>query len=352
MIVFLIVILLLAALMEWLSLRGGAACADGDFSLSKTRAEADEPVEMTVSARNTGRLPITYLALRIAFPPAADLPDTADARMERSLRVVTETFRLWGRSAKERTLRFRISTRGVHTLSGRELARGDFLGLRLISRQLDRRQVLLVYPRRLESPALAEAVGNDCGAMSARRWLLRDPVLTLGVREYTGTEPMRTISWSQTARRGELMVREFDYTRTLNCAVLLSVSGLGADEDALLDRCCGAARTVCETLIAHGVEARLYTNAALTGYRSEPWRSASASAGREMDLLDILARVTSVPCSDPVVLARAALSGADALAYLLIVPHADAGAEAAMAALSRGGGAGTRLIAVDALEVD
>ena len=233
MIVFLIVILLLAALMEWLSLRGGAACADGDFSLSKTRAEADEPVEMTVSARNTGRLPITYLALRIAFPPAADLPDTADARMERSLRVVTETFRLWGRSAKERTLRFCISARGVHTLSGRELARGDFLGLRLISRQLDRRQVLLVYPRRLESPALAEAVGNDCGAMSARRWLLRDPVLTLGVREYTGTEPMRTISWSQTARRGELMVREFDYTRTLNCAVLLSVCGLGADEDAL-----------------------------------------------------------------------------------------------------------------------
>ena len=47
MLVFLIVILLLAALLEFLSLRGGTDRVDASFSLSKTRAETGESVEFT-----------------------------------------------------------------------------------------------------------------------------------------------------------------------------------------------------------------------------------------------------------------------------------------------------------------
>jgi len=352
--IFLIVILLLAALLESLSLRGGAGCADGDFSLSKTRAEAGETVELDLTARNLGRLPISYLSLRLGFPLSAQLPEDADTRRDRSLLTVTEVFRLWGRRSRSRALAFSIPKRGVHTVAGRELARGDFLGLRLSTGRLDCRKTLLVYPPPLRSSALLEALGSECGEMSARRWLLRDPVLTLGVREYTGNEPMHEISWSQTARRGELMVREFDFTRSLNCCVLLSVSGLSEDdEDELLDRCCGAARTVCDALIARGVEAALYTNASLVGYRAEPVRSATASLGRQMDVLDILARVSPVACSSPAELAAAALEEQrGAAAFVLISPHADAATAAALQILNARSGFGALTVAVDSLEVD
>ena len=200
---------------------------------------------------------------------------------------------------------------------------------------------------------MSEALGSYCGELSAQRWLLRDPVLTLGVREYTGSEPMHTISWSQTARRGELMVRAFDYTRSLNCCILLCVNGLREGEDELLDRCCGAARTVCDALIASGVETALYTNAALTGLRSEPLRSATASLGRQKDVLSILARVSELPCSTAPELARGALEAqTDAAAFVLIAPHETAGIDAALDILNAQGGMGALLIAVDGLEAD
>ena len=350
--IFLIVILLLAALLESFSLRGGASCADGEFSLSKLRAEAGEEVQLTLTVRNLGRLPVSYLAARVAFPLAAALPDSAGMKRERSIVTVTEVFRLWGRQSRSRTLSFSISKRGVHTIAGRELARGDFLGLRLSTARLDCRKMLLVYPPPLESSALLEAVGSECGELSARRWLLRDPVLTLGVREYTGTEPMHEISWSQTARRGELTVREFDFTRSLNCCVLLCVNGLGEDEEDLLDRCCGAARTVCDALIAHGVEATLCTNSALTGYMAAPMRSATASLGRQTDVLDILARVSSAACSSPAGLALAALDETqEAAAFVVIAPHDGDGIDSALEILNARSGFGALAVYVDALEV-
>ena len=354
MLIFLIVILLLAALLEYRSLRGGTACVDGDLSLSKNRVEADEPVTLTVTVENHGRMPISYLAVRVGFPLCAALPDDADLDRQRSLLLLSEVFRLWGRRTKSRSISFQIAQRGVHTISGRDISRGDFLALRNETARFDARRQMLVYPRPLKSRALTEALGDYCGELSAQRWLIRDPVLTLGVREYTGSEPMHTISWSQTARRGELTVREFDFPRSLNCCVLLCVNGLAAEEEALLDRCCSAARTVCDTLIASGVEAALFTNAALVGYLNEPMRSATASLGRQQDVLDILARATSAACSDAADFARAALDAqTGSAAFVLIAPHADAETLEAQRLLETAqSGMGCLLLACDGLEVD
>ena len=352
MFVFLIVILLLAALLEYLSLRGGLSWVDADISLSKNRTEADAPVELRILIANTGLLPISYGLIRISFPLCASFPEGADIRRDVRLCTLTDVFRLWGRRSVQRSITFRIEKRGVYTIAGRELARGDFLGLRLDSGRFDARSTLLVYPPRLESAALQQALGDYSGMLSAERWLIRDPVLTLGVREYTGHEPMRTISWSQTARRGELTVREFDYTRSLNCRVILFVNGLEHGEAALMDRCCGAVRTICETLIEAGVEAQMFTNAALIGYPRRVCRSVTAAKNREDDLLEFLARVTDVPCADAAALVEECVhAGSDAAAYVLVSPHDDDAARAALRLLNARMHAAAAFIAVDALEV-
>ena len=353
MLVFFIVLLLLAALLEYLSLRGGLSCVDADFTLSKTRTEPDTPVELTTDVRNTARLPISYGALRIAFPLSASFPDGADVRRDPQQCTLSDVFRLWGRRRAVRSLRFSMGRRGVYTLAGRELARGDFLGLQLVSGRFDVRRTLLVYPPRLESAALSQALGAYSGLLSAERWLIRDPVLTLTVRDYTGAEPMRTISWNQTARRGTLTVREFDYTRSLNCRVLLSVHGLSEGDGELLDRCCSAARTVCEALLAAGVEAELFTNAALTGYPSAPYRRVTARQGQEDDLLEVLARVSETTCAGAAALAEACLSAqAEAAACVLVTPHDDSEARDALRLLNARSGMGALLVAADQLEVD
>ncbi len=351
MAVFLIVVLLLAALFEFLSLRAGAESVDAVFSLSKSRIEIPDTVEIVTKVRNRGRLPISYCLLRVAFPLSAILPERADVSWDPQFLILSDVHRLWGRSAKEHRMSFRMARRGVYSFIGREICRGDFLGLRVESRHFYIRSSLVVYPQRLESAALSEALGSYCGDIIAQRWLLRDPVLTLGVREYTGSEPMHTISWSQTARRGELTVREFDFTRSLNCRILLLVNGLKSDEDALLDRCCGAARTVCETLISLGVEAQLFTNAALAGYPNQRYREVSAALNREEDLLDVLARVTYKSCSTAEYLAaECAAAQTDTAAYVVIAPRTDEQTLGAVRCLDSLPGIGALLVAVDQLE--
>ena len=353
MLIFLVVILLLAALLEYLSLRGGLSCVDADFDLSVNRTETDAPVALTTTVRNTGLLPISYGMLRITFPLSAALPEGSDVRRDPRLCTLTDVFRLWGHRSVERTIRFEMQKRGVYAVSGRELARGDFLGLQLVSGRFDARRSLLVYPPRLESAALMQALGAYTGLLSAQRWLIRDPVLTLGVREYTGQEPMRTISWSQTARRGELTVREFDFTRSMNCCVILLISEQEAGESDLLDRCCGAVRTICEALLESGVEAQLYTNAALIGYPMRACRSVTAVQNREEDLLEVLARVTDTPCSDAEKLVDECLDAqADATACVLVTLHEDEQAQTALRLLNARAGMGALLVAVDTLEVD
>ena len=246
-----------------------------------------------------------------------------------------------------------MEKRGVYIFSGREICRGDFLGLHLACDHFNMLRTILVYPPRLSSAALIDSLGSYCGELSAQRWLIRDPVLTIGVREYTGNEPMRTISWSQTARRGELTVREFDYTRSLNCQVLFSVHGLTPDDGALLDRCCSAVRTICETLISAGVEAQLYTNASMSGFPNQPYRTVTAGPNREEDLLDLLARATYLCCSSASVLAEECICAqSEASAYVLVTPHADAKAYDALHLLESRSGMGVMLVSVDQLEVD
>ena len=117
MFVFLIVILLIAALLEYLSLRGGAACVDADFVLSAQASEPDAPVTLTTTVRNGGRLPISYLTLRIAFPLCTVFPEGARVQRDRYGCSLTGVYRLWGRQTLQRSMDFRIAKRGVHTLS-------------------------------------------------------------------------------------------------------------------------------------------------------------------------------------------------------------------------------------------
>ena len=353
MLIFLIVLLLLAALLEYLSLRGGLNCIDADFVLSKNRTEISVPIVLTTTVRNMGLLPISYGTLNISFPLSATLPEGADVHPEFRSVLLTDIFRLWGHRSVERSICFGMKKRGVYAVSGKELTRGDFLGLQLVSGRFDVRRTLLVYPPRLESAALTQALGEYCGLLSAERWLIRDPVLILGVREYTGHEPMRTISWSQTARRGELTVREFDYTRSLNCRILLLISEKESEDCELLDRCCGAVRTICETLLEAGVEAQLFTNSALIGYPMRACRSVTAVKDREEDLLEVLARVTDTPCSNAARLVEESLAlQTDSAAYVLVAPHDNEEAQTALRLLNAHTGMGALLVAVDTLEVE
>ena len=164
------------------------------------------------------------------------------------------------------------------------------------------------------------------GDVSVRRFIMEDPVLTLGYREYTGREPMKMISWSQSARGMGLMVKKYDYTQEPAVSVLLNLESREEDKDLLeerTERCFSIARTVCSTLEDRSIQYNFATNAVIAGGMAN-LSSMNEGLGRRHfeGVLEALGRATnSFSCSAEKLLQGSAAAGyGSARGHILITP--------------------------------
>ena len=100
-------------------------------------------------------------------------------------------------------------------------------------------------PKLCADEPVLKILGGYIGDISVRRFILEDPVLTVGTLDYTGREPMKKISWKHSARAGRLMVKNSDYTVDANAAVVLNMAS-GSEEEK--EKSLEIVRTVCERL--------------------------------------------------------------------------------------------------------
>ena len=74
-------------------------------------------------------------------------------------------------------------------------------------------------------------------------------MLIRGFREYTGREPLRSISWVQSARQSRFLVKEQENMTDLSCTILLDVECRDEEREAeLLEQCFSMVRSICEEL--------------------------------------------------------------------------------------------------------
>lgn len=230
-------------------------------------AEPEEPITLTSRLENRGWLPVMYALLSENLPAGAKVLESGEWQREHlfphamgtSLRSATY---LLPRRSRTGSVRIALPRRGWYPLGGATLSAGDFLGLKESTAYLNHTDGVVVIPRRAETPELLQALGGFLGDLSVRRFILEDPILTTGFREYTGREPMKAISWTQSARAGQLMVKQYDHTSEVRISVLLNTEG-GCGEE--LEQCFALTRTVCETLEIRGIPYDFRTNGELPG---------------------------------------------------------------------------------------
>ena len=292
----LIIIIAVGIILEVISLKRDPAKVKFNYVISTGTAEPGTPIKVQSIITNQSRIPISYLLIRELFPHMAELPDGLTSYAAKDGVFTENVCRVKGRQRKKIILETSINKRGVHMFMGDSIEFGDFLGFRELIMAVTNKQEVVVYPERMENRDITDALANFCGDIAAKRYLIRDPILTVGCREYTGREPMKDINWLQSARRGDLMVREYEYNRQLSVNVALSVEGIDYLDDDTLDKCCSAARTICESLVDRGIPVSFFTNALLrrTG-KKEIWRC-EVSLGHTGGLLEGLGRASSQSC--------------------------------------------------------
>ena len=268
MISWFLVAVAVLALAEWLSTRGALNGVDYDVTLSKKLAEIGEEVQMISVVTNRRRRFIPFIRLQESVPQGMVVE--GDLRVDNATQkrcLLRSTLYMMPRQRLTRRTPFTMQSRGRFLFLGSRLNGGDFLGLSENEVWFKLERELVMLPEALPAETVQRLMGGWMGDCSVNRFIMEDPVLTLGYRDYTGREPMKRIAWAQTARQGRMTVRCQDYTVERTVTVMLNTNtfAFGAYGEAMLEACFSLCRGVCEALEERRIPYALITNACAEG---------------------------------------------------------------------------------------
>ncbi len=342
MLIFLFVLAAVAAGLQYWSLLHGLDGVEHLCAPKEGLVEPEQPFVLVTRVTNRSRRFIPFVQVLQMLPASISFPSGVRCEPYRDSLSRRFSIYLAPRQVWQQELQAVIPRRGRYIFPGATLYGGGFLGLNEVVEYALQNQEVIVLPKPWPGKALPLTLGGFLGDRSVDRFILEDPVLTLGFREYTGREPMKAIAWTQSARAGQLMVKKYDYTLELTATVLLNIS-TAHDEgwEERVEQCFSLARSVCEELDRQKMPYRLQTNASIVG-GIDLWNRADDGMGGAhlTAILEGLGRATlncMYPCE--ALLDRAARAAQHGRTHILITPQRDAHWQPALSRLEQLSGA-------------
>ena len=272
MLTFFVIAVLVALGLQWFSLRNASDHRNLRYEC-KPSVRACEPGEeflVLSNVSNLGLRPSPSVRIEEHFPLNLNVLESEQYNVKwltKDYRIYYSTVVLHGRQQIKRSLRASIPQRGEYCFSYADFYAGDFLGFREYAYRMENDSRIVIYPAKLESTELLKTFSDALDDLARKKHLLEDPISVCGYREYTGLEPLRHISWKQSAVHNTLIVKRFDpvWQQTVLIALDTDIHG-GFDEYLKqLERCFSLTRSVCEGLEQQNIAYQLVTNAAITG---------------------------------------------------------------------------------------
>jgi len=161
------------------------------------RAQVGQIFEERFEVQNQNRFPRLWIEIR----DQSTLPGADGSRVLTMLK---------GRQGRSYLARVRLIKRGVFPLGPTVIATGDLFGLFPIEQAISEIDSLLVYPMMVDVRGFPNPPGLLPGGEALRRRTHQITPNAAGVREYTTGDPLNRIHWLSTARRGRLIVKEFE----------------------------------------------------------------------------------------------------------------------------------------------
>jgi uncharacterized protein (DUF58 family) len=161
------------------------------------RAQVGQIFEERFDIQNLNRFPRLWLEIRDLSP----LPGSDGSRVITMVR---------GRQGRSYLARVRLVKRGVFPLGPTIIASGDLFGLFPKELEISEKDSLLVYPMMVDVRGFPNPPGLLPGGEALRRRTHQVTPNASGVREYVTGDPLNRIHWLSTARRGRLIVKEFE----------------------------------------------------------------------------------------------------------------------------------------------
>ncbi|MFA6941028.1 MAG: DUF58 domain-containing protein [Clostridiaceae bacterium] len=263
--------------------------------VSSNWVEIGEELHISTIIENGKLLPVTFLQVTETFPSEMKYKYDADIKSLNNKLYHTTTMMVLPFQRIKRDYIVKFNGRGKYILRDVTLTAGDLIGLSTIEKNLEFSQELVVFPKPLDIESEASKAGDYIGDISAKRYIIEDPIVTAGIREYTGFEPEKTIHWPSTLKTGKLMVRNFDFTVDNSVFIILNIecskpfwSGI---DSSSIEKSYSAARKVIDDLENSHIKYGFASNAQVGDcFNGNKFIRPSLGRDHYYNILDILGR--------------------------------------------------------------
>lgn len=166
-------------------------------------------------------------------------------------------------SYKQINRRFMVTytKRGVYSIDSLTLNTKDIMSTCKMSKTFKEDTIIYVYPAHSRYRDVIAPFSRIVGEALRNRFLFEDPFEFKGIRDYTGTEPMKKINWSASARTGRLMVNNYYDTSSRFITIFLDIVNDHIwKRDDQVEECIRITRNYLEGFAKNQVPVRIVTN--------------------------------------------------------------------------------------------
>jgi uncharacterized protein (DUF58 family) len=157
------------------------------------------------------------------------LPDTLQAcKQSKPAKVILFP---WFKRNFSFEYQFEKMPRGEHCFKAIRIKTGDFLGLIEKEYIFRLEQKFLVYPHYVDIAFRQLEQRFDQGSLSSRLRMQKDTSIAIGIRDYKPGDRFSWIDWKASARRNDLMSKEFEQQQSQDVVIFLDRSSAKAFEE-------------------------------------------------------------------------------------------------------------------------
>ncbi|ENH98414.1 hypothetical protein J416_00464 [Gracilibacillus halophilus YIM-C55.5] len=242
----------------------------------QTTAFEGETIEMVDEIENRKWLPVPWIRLESKMSPYLTI--SSDQTNENKPDVFHRTlFSLMPFQRIRRTHQLVAKRRGYYPLDTVSVTTGDVVGFGETFDSVSASTAVTVYPKVISMDDIPLPSHSWFGDITVRRWIIEDPFLQKGVREYQYGDPLQAVNWKATARTNQLQINQKDFTADHHVMIYVNFDlnediRLPIHDEQVIEKALSYAASLANTTIEEGMA----TGFGCNGYFVEPFTNKTA----------------------------------------------------------------------------
>lgn len=248
-----------------------------------------EVVQMIEIIANNKLIPVLWLQLESEIDPHLQFQKQANLDIKHQ-QFHRSFFSLMPFTRVTRKHTVICRKRGLYNLRSAVLSCNDAFNIVQTYKELSLSASIIVYPKILPIEHLDLPCHSWMGDTVVRRWIIDDPFMISGIRDYRYGDSMSRINWKSTAKTGSIKVYNTDYTSNMKVIILLNIQ---ASEDSwndetdtdLMEKAIAYCASIANYMISKSIETGFCCNCHLSEDDKTPVLIPPSTGLHHMNLL-------------------------------------------------------------------